>query len=775
MSKARGFVAYPGIPPMLGQTVSRAVQLVGDELELSTWQENEIAGRPLIDPIFQNINSSDFLVGDISILNFNVTYEIGYGIGKNRRVFLIKNAAIQSNDDQIRRIGIFDTLGYELYENAEQLANFLRSRSDFRPLKTDYPEDHKTPVYVLGTPRRTDAMGRIIARVKRARLQYRSFDPSEENRLSAPEAIRSISSACGVIVPLLDPGMEQAEIHNIRAAFVAGLAHGLGKSTLILQPGDAPVPLDVRDFVSSYNHPNDIDDYISLFALDVVDALQASSPIEVKRGTLLGELNIGSSIAENEFRTLGEYFLQTDEFARSLRAEINLVIGRKGSGKTALFFQIRDNLRDNKANIVVDLKPEGYQLIKMKEQVLDYLEHGSQLHLVTAFWEYLLLLEIARKLLEKDAKVHLRNHNLYEPYLGLKAVYEGRDIPTEGDFSERMMDLSEKISSVYESKFGSSRKDRLSNDDITEILHLEDLPRLREIVFNYLSFKNETWVLFDNLDKSWATGGIEPSDLIIIAGLLDARRKIERDMDRTNLTFHMVVFLRNDVYRVLVQQMADRGKEIRADLDWRDEDLIRELIKRRLVYNNMPEDADFDQLWRQVCVSHIDGEESFQYLIDRCLMRPRYLLNLINHCRGFAVNFGHEKISESDIAKGMMAYSNDLIVDTNHEIEDVFPNATRVIYAFLEASADLTGEEIRDRLATQGISDTEVERTVELLLWYGFLGISRSDGQVTYIHSIGYDIDKLNAIIAREYRESITYRVNPAFWPGLDIGQPVAA
>ena len=93
MSKARGFVAYPGIPPMLGQTISRTVQLVGDKLELSTWQENEIAGRPLIDPIFENINSADFLVGEISILNFNVTYEIGYGIGKNRRVFVLLRAA----------------------------------------------------------------------------------------------------------------------------------------------------------------------------------------------------------------------------------------------------------------------------------------------------------------------------------------------------------------------------------------------------------------------------------------------------------------------------------------------------------------------------------------------------------------------------------------------------------------------------------------------------------------------------------------------------------
>jgi hypothetical protein len=43
------------------------------------------------------------------------------------------------------------------------------------------------------------------------------------------------------------------------------------------------------------------------------------------------------------------------------------------------------------------------------------------------------------------------------------------------------------------------------------------------------------------------------------------------------------------------------------------------------------------------------------------MMRPRFLLNLISHCRGFAVNFDHEKIEAEDIRKGLDAFSTDLI------------------------------------------------------------------------------------------------------------------
>lgn len=77
-------------------------------------------------------------------------------------------------------------------------------------------------------------------------------------------------------------------------------------------------------------------------------------------------------------KTLGHYYLQTDEFRRTLRGEARIVIGRKGAGKTAVFTQVRDKVRANRKVIVLDLRPEGYQLKKFKEQVLSHLEAVSE-------------------------------------------------------------------------------------------------------------------------------------------------------------------------------------------------------------------------------------------------------------------------------------------------------------------------------------------------------------------------------------------------------------
>jgi hypothetical protein len=64
----------------------------------------------------------------------------------------------------------------------------------------------------------------------------------------------------------------------------------------------------------------------------------------------------------------------------------------------------------------------------------------------------------------------------------------------------------------------------------------------------------------------------------------------------------------------------------------------------------------------------VKGEESSQFLIDRCLMRPRFLINLFGYCRGYAVNLGHQKIEPEDIDKGLKAHSDDLVRDIGQEI-----------------------------------------------------------------------------------------------------------
>ena len=127
---------------------------------------------------------------------------------------------------------------------------------------------------------------------------------------------------------------------NLRGAFLAGLSYALDVETLILQEGDEPVPIDYRDFVSVYKHPHDVDAFINELAPKVMDRLQYSETQKdpVLKG-FLTNLELGAPAAENEMSNLGNYYFATDEFQRALEGSVRLAVGRKGSGKTALFFQ----------------------------------------------------------------------------------------------------------------------------------------------------------------------------------------------------------------------------------------------------------------------------------------------------------------------------------------------------------------------------------------------------------------------------------------------------
>jgi hypothetical protein len=460
--------------------------------------------------------------------------------------------------------------------------------------------------------------------------------------------------------------------------------------------------------------------------------------------------------------------LQTDEFRRALRGEVNLIVGRKGTGKTALFSQVRNKKRANRRNTVVDLKPEGYQLVKLKEEVLDYLSAGAKAHLITAFWEYLLYLEISYKLVEKDAQVYLRDPDLHDDYISLKRLYEKSPDVSEGDFSERLLALSTRIIEDYGSQFTGKDGVRLTASEITGLVHSSFIREIATAVSRYLRHKEAVWVLFDNLDKGWSAQGLATGDIMILRCLIDAARKIQRQIRRDGHDFDVIVFVRNDVYQLLMDESADFGKESRASLDWGEPELLRELLRKRLIQNGFPPDADFYQVWSRVCVSHYKGEETSQYLIDRSLMRPRNLLKAFNACRGFAVNLQHDRIEPEDLERGLRAYSNDVLVDADQELTDVEPKAKRLIYQFVGESSEFTEEDLNVLLDGLASDDSVRSRIVAFLLYYGFFGIRYADQEVQYIHDVGYDMQILQTRLSKN-KGAIRYVLTPAFWSALNI------
>jgi hypothetical protein len=60
------------------------------------------------------------------------------------------------------------------------------------------------------------------------------------------------------------------------------------------------------------------------------------------------------------------------------------------------------------------------------------------------------------------------------------------------------------------------------------------------------------------------------------------------------------------------------------------------------------------------------------------------------------------------------------------------------------------------------------ERLIDLLLYYGFLGLPEAGGRCTYIYDTQYDMEILKALAGKAGRAP-TYRIHPAFWRALRV------
>ena len=136
------FFAYPAGTNLVIDAIRAAViqtRVRTSHLTIDTWEELDIPGRFISTEILQRIEICDVLVADISRLNFNVTYEVGYAIGKGKRVLLVKHRAVQEQTPTIQNVGVFDTLGYKEYSTADELATFLCAAKDLHPIHVESP------------------------------------------------------------------------------------------------------------------------------------------------------------------------------------------------------------------------------------------------------------------------------------------------------------------------------------------------------------------------------------------------------------------------------------------------------------------------------------------------------------------------------------------------------------------------------------------------------------------------------------------------------------
>ena len=719
------FFAYPSSPEQIAVAVETAVAKLRQARPTwtwKTWKELPVHGQTVFCEICKAVRHSVTVVADVTTLNFNLLFEIGYTLGLGVPVIPIRDTNFQADRRAFEELGLLDTLGYVDFTNSDELREKLLERLPGTALAPVPVHDFReSPIYVLKGPIETEGAIQMMSALKKSGIHFRTYDPVETPRLSLHEARRQVSGSRGVIANLLEPARAKAPQHNAQSALICGLALAQQKAVAMLQEGTIVQPVDYRDIVQTYTNPNNISGLLQPTLRRTLESLQEVSTGSAKQANLLQTIDLGDVAAENEISGLREYFVVTGQATQAKQGHARLVVGRKGSGKTAVFYDVRNSIRRSNDRLILDLKPEGHQFTKLRELVLDRLGPGMQEHTMVAFWNYILLGEIARKALDQDARIATRDPGRYETYKRLSDIYLQHDPGGDFDFSQRLLMQVDRISRTL----GSTPVDQVGAR-LTQAIYSGSFRELSEAVSDYLKTKESVWLLVDNLDKGWPVRGTSPIDILIVRSLLDATRKLQHQLEANNVQFECLVFLRSDIYEHLREDTPDKGKDTAIRLDWEDPEVFAEIVRRRLQSSGELQ-GSFREMWPNICSPLIDGQDSFAYMLDRTLMRPRDLLQFLRSAMHIAINRGHTRIEEDDLIQAERSYSEDLLLTMSFEIGDTYPEYSELLYAFEDSPAAMSVQDARDRLELLGdVPQDQVDRVLELLIWFAFLGVSSS-------------------------------------------------
>jgi hypothetical protein len=230
------------------------------------------------------------------------------------------------------------------------------------------------------------------------------------------------------------------------------------------------------------------------------------------------------------------------------------------------------------------------------------------------------------------------------------------------------------------------------------------------------------------------------------------------------MELHSVVFIRNDIYEHLIMEPADRGKDTPVILDWNDPEVFRDILRRRIGQSTGLQDMSFEELWRLFFDLQVRGQSSFDYILGRTLMRPREVIRFVRECINVAINRNHERVTESDILHAESAYSEDALVDITLEMKDVKPEYANVPYGFISSAPVLSRVQVEDKLREVGISTQEFESVVQLLLWFGFLGVYVNEDDERYAYLFEHNVKRMQSGLSM-----FAYCVHPAFRTALGI------
>jgi len=671
-----GFFAYPSTPPGIPPTIAAAIAGINatQRASIKSWEEMRVSGKVIIGEICEAIDDADFLCADITGINPNVMFEIGYAIATDKRIWVIRDESYTDAKKEFDQVRLLTTTGYTPYTNSQDIIKgFFHDRPHETLEETVWRLSVESVLAATTTEKQilylkerheTEASIRAGRALEDSKIPLTIDEPREMTAHPAYWYAQQLWDSLGLLAHFCSSAREGFRLHNARYSLVCGMARGFKVSTLMIsEQDDLLAPMDYRDSLRHYTTPKEAGNAVDEWLLPIRQEDRALETIKANRTRALQlatelkdfHLQLGDYIAEDESSSLNSYFVETTVSQDILNGTQNVFVGRKGTGKSANLIHASDVIGADLQNLVCLIKPVGYEIEGLVRLFAGYSRKDIKGYVIESLWKFMLYTELARAAAEQINQVELWRLT-EEDSKALVDLLEDEKRAFAGDFSVRLERAVKRLHLVPEIDASDAFR-----KGISEALHIAAIGKVRTLLARVLTRKKQVILLVDNLDRSWTKGADLAQLADFLLGLLNAAARVAEELSRSGkermpVNFSSAIFLRSDIFERVQVAAREPDKLSFTRLRWDDDEILLRVIEERYIASHGTE-SDPADMWRRYFCPQVRGVSTREYLVNQILKRPRDIVYLVKSAVSFAVNRKHDRVEEKDILDAEDAYS----------------------------------------------------------------------------------------------------------------------
>ncbi len=701
--------------------------------EARSWEDYKKT-TPINIDILEAINKSAVFVCDLSYSNHNVLFELGYAVGKNKEILILLNENINHSITTYKS-SFLRNIRYTSFTNSQDIRSALQQKHQKSGLLKQYvniirSEDSINVFYIQSKIRNEPSLklSQGIEKIRNKRnFSLVTDDTYEVSYQPFNWYLQNIYKSSHVIIHLLGTNIENSFPENANKSFIAGLAYGLGCKVLLTAPSQYKAPLDYEDILIQYSTSENLVEEVINWLDKNIPKIQKTEIKNIEDRELdLIKLGIGCEIAEYEKDALLNYFIETASYNEAVNRENSiLVVGRKGTGKSAIYIKVSDELMKDNLNYIVNLRPESDELLEDVDLSKLYENPATKKTFFFSIWKQVIFSKLIQSICER--LIAKPNDYSYSPAENavIKFVEDHEQLIDMNAFGV-MQHVSQKL----------NKGNSLKSPEILQDLYKNYLTPLIKLVKDYFNSINSKYykiiVLADNLDRTWDSQNDLDVQAELIVSLLDVENKIKNELknnrdEKFDVKIREIVFLRKDIFDYIIKTVPEPDKLtiMSHEINWEKyPNLLKRVIEDRFKYNlNLQNEGEVNTTWNNFFdISPKKTVRPFDVIKDIITCRPRDAIYFVSRLFESAVNSGHKKVESSDLNSAIESYTtflnNNLIAETKAE----YPEIVNILSKLQEQyGKKLEYSKFSRILASFGYKEEKMDKLVNVLLTNGYI------------------------------------------------------